>query len=106
VNADHYSDNVAVAQRLQSVTIDSLYTFRPGTRPATISAISVDLHIITCLREQPWGSSAQLCVRDRHGSIHAAAEASALSSGSVHAIRSRITKFRTATLLWTYLGDH
>jgi hypothetical protein len=91
-------------QRLQGVAIDSLCTFRPGIRPVTISPISDDLDVIACLAEQPWGISAQLCARDRHGSIQAAAQASALSTDSGDAIRSRITMFRTATLLWTYLG--
>jgi hypothetical protein len=102
--AANYPDNTAVAERLQSAAIDSLYTFRPGTGPLTVEPISGELEVTARCVEHTWGYSAQLCARDEHGRIHAAAEASVIDPASGNAIRSRIKQFRTGELLWTHIS--
>ncbi|MBV8350255.1 MAG: hypothetical protein JOZ49_22905 [Mycolicibacterium sp.] len=102
--ADNYTDNAAVAQRLKDAAVDSLYTFRPGTRPLSVAPLPHDLEVAARFIEHTWGYSAQLWARDKHARIIAAAEASVIDPAGGGAIRSRIKQFRTGTLLWTHIS--
>jgi hypothetical protein len=88
-----------LAQTLQGIAIDSLYTLRPGQRAMHIDAMAHGLTVIGRFADNQWLTSATLTARDDAGQTHASAEAWAAGSPS---IRTLIRHFRTGHLLWTH----
>lgn len=91
-----------LAERLKGLAIDSLYDFTAGHR--TLAPIGG--HNVTALHTtHPWGYSAQLRATDPHGTVDAAAEATATHPLPT-AISSRIRTFRSGPLVWHNAAAH
>jgi len=85
-----------LAQQLQALAIDNLYSFTAGRRTLP----PVEGHPVTALlTAHPWGYSSQLCACTADGDLLAAAEASAAHPLPA-TIPSRITAFQSGPLTW------
>jgi len=99
----HSDHTYAIAQRLQGIAIDSLYTFTPGLQQLSIDTFPEHLQLLARFTHN-WGVSAQLWARDEQAVLQASAEAGAGHLDKVSGISSRIKHFRSGALLWTHTG--